>query len=179
MRWLILIVLLCPTFSLQAQEPATPSALLDALAEAPDTAAAAGLEVRISRQWLQSGGATVAMLLNHAAQNLAGNDAEDARADVEAAEALAPDNLEVIHYRALARYHKGDVAGAYRDLEEVLSREPRHFAAWRSLSEIAEAQGNLKAAFAAWQKLIALDPKTKDGAAHLEDLRRRVEGEKS
>lgn len=179
MRWLILIVFLSLTSAVRAQEPPTASGLLDALAEAPDTAAATGLEARISRQWLQSGGATVAMLLGHAAQNLAGNDAEDAMEDVQAAEALAPDNLEVIHYRALARYHKGDVAGAYRDLEAVLSREPRHFAAWRSLSEIAEAQGNLKAAYAAWQKLIALDPKTKDGAEHLEDLRRRVEGEKS
>jgi tetratricopeptide (TPR) repeat protein len=179
MRWLVMIALLSSSVAVLAQEVPASSALLDALAEAPDTAAASGLEARISRQWLQSGGATVAMLLNHAAQNIGDNDAEDAMQDVAAAEALAPDNIEVVHYRALARYHQGDVAGAYRDLEAVLSREPRHFLAWRSLSEIAEAQGNLKAAFAAWQKLIELDPKTKNGAAHLEDLRRRVEGEKS
>jgi tetratricopeptide (TPR) repeat protein len=179
MRWLILIALFYPAAALRAQDAAVLSGLFDALAQAPDTAAATGLEARISLQWLQSGGATVAMLLNHAAQNLAANDIEDATGDVEAAEALAPDNLEVIHYRALARYQRGDVAGAYRDLEAVLSREPRHFAAWRSLSQIAEAQGNLKAAYAAWQKLIEIDPKTDGGAAHLEDLRHRVEGEKS
>ena len=187
MRWII--ALLCLTLAplAQAQDAAGPppadrqgvSALLDALADAQDTPAASGLEARIIRQWEQAGGPIVAMLLARSAHEIADDDAEEALADIDAALTLAPDNLETFHHRAMARYHKGDVSGAYHDLDEVLRREPRHFAAWRSLAEIAEAQGNHKAAYAAWQKLIALDPKTNGGAEKLEEFKRKVEGEKS
>jgi tetratricopeptide (TPR) repeat protein len=179
MRWLFLCVVLLVSAPAWAQDRQTLSGLLDALADAPDEAAAAGLETRILRAWEQAGGPMVAMLLQRSSTEIAHDDADEALADIDAAQVLAPDTLEIMHHRALARYHKGDVAGAYHDLEDVLRREPRHFAAWRSLSEIAEAQGNLKAAYAAWQKLVALDPKTKGGSEHLEELRRRVEGEKS
>jgi tetratricopeptide (TPR) repeat protein len=85
----------------------------------------------------------------------------------------------VLHQRALVRYQKGEIAAAYRDLQAVITREPRHFAAWRNLAEIAEAQGNLKAAYAAWQKLLELDPKLQDGEKKRDELRRKVEGERS
>jgi len=179
MRWFFLFVMLSMPAPAGAQERQTLSGLLDALAEAQDVAAATGLEIRILQAWDQAGGPMVAMLLQRASTEIAHDDADEALADIDAAQVLAPEALEILHHRALARYHKGDVAGAYRDLEDVLRRQPRHFAAWRSLSEIAEAQGNLKAAYAAWQKLIALDPKTKGGSEHLDELRRRVEGEKS
>ena len=179
MRWRLVCAMLSLSAPAGAQARLDVSGLLDALAEAQDAAAAAGLEARILRGWEQEGGPIVAMLLQRSSSEIAHDDADEALADIDAAQVLAPDALEILHHRALARYHKGDVAGAYHDLEDVLRHEPRHFAAWRSLSEIAEAQGNLKAAYAAWQKLIALDPKTRGGSEHLDELRRRVEGEKS
>ncbi len=186
MRWFIALLILSTAQLARAQDApaAAPDkqsvpALLDALAEAQDTPAATGLEARIARQWDQAAGPVVAMLLARSSQEIAEDDADEALADIDAALTLAPDNIEVFHHRAMARYHKGDVSGAYHDLDEVLRREPRHFAAWRSLAEIAEAQGNSRAAYAAWQKLIALDPKTKGGEQKLEELKRKVEGEKS
>ncbi len=119
------------------------------------------------------------MLLNHSSQELANNDLDDALADINAALELAPDSLDALHHRALARYQRGDVVGATRDLEEILRREPRHFPSWKTLADIAEAQGHLKSALAAWDKLLALDPKTKGGEEHVKDLRRKVEGERS
>ena len=188
MRWFLVLSILMSAPLAQAQEPspapAMPDkqslpALLDALADAQDTAAATGLEVRILRQWEQAAGPVVAMLLARSSHEIDADDANEALADIDAALTLAPENIEAFHHRAMARYHKGDVSGAYHDLDEVLRREPRQFAAWRSLAEIAEAQGNNRAAYAAWQKLMALDPKTKGGEQKLEELKRKVEGEKS
>ena len=181
MRKFALIVMLmgAPFLAVAQTTPPDIDQLLAALVEAPDTGAATGLEMRISRLWQQQAGPTAAMLLNRSTQELDTNDADGALADIDAALALAPTSLDALHRHALALYQKGDVAGATRDLEDILRREPRHFPSWRSLADIAEAQGHLKSAYAAWQKLIALDPKTKGGAEKLTDLRRRVDGERS
>jgi Tfp pilus assembly protein PilF len=153
--------------------------LLTALAEAPDSGAATGLESRINRIWQQQAGPTAAMLLNRAARELEANDADSAVTDIDAALVLAPDSLDAQHRRAVARYQQGDVAGATRDLQVILRREPRHFPSWKTLADIAETQGRLKSALAAWERLIVLDPKTQGGAEHVADLRRKVEGERS
>ena len=61
----------------------------------------------------------------------------------------------------------------------MLRREPRSFAALRSLSDIAAAREDWKAAYAAWQKLLEVDPKTPNGTARLQDLKRRALGEEA
>jgi Tfp pilus assembly protein PilF len=179
MQVLVLVLALCLPLLAHAETRPDLDQLLAALAEAPDTAAATGLEQRIARLWQQQAGPTAAMLLGRSAQELAAKDVDDALADIDAALTLAPGSLDALHHRALARYEQGDVAGATHDLEEILRREPRHFPSWHSLAEIAEIQGHTRAALAAWEKLMALDPKTRGGAEHLKDLRHRVEGEES
>ena len=57
---------------------------------------------------------------------------------------LQPDVAEAWHQRALARYHAGDVNGAIRDLEETVRLEPRNFAAFRTLADIADCAGGLE-----------------------------------
>lgn len=153
--------------------------LLGALSEATDPAAAAGLEVRIEKAWQLAGGPTAALMLNAAARHLQSGDGEAALADADAALTLSPDLTEAFYRRGAARYQRGDVAGAYHDLEETVRREPRHFAAWRLLSEIADAQGNSRAALAAWRQLLALDPQTEDADKKLQELTRKVQGEAS
>ena len=90
---------------------------------------------------------------------------------------LAPDVAEAWHQRAIARYHSGDVTGAIRDLEETVRLEPRDFAALRTLADIATAREDWKGAYAAWQKVMELDPKTPGGDARLRELKRHAVGE--
>ncbi len=79
--------------------------------------------------------------------------------------------------RAIAKFELGDPRGAIRDIEESLTREPRNFAAFRTLARIAESRQDWKGAYAAWQKLLEIDPKTSGGAEKLKDLKRRALGD--
>ncbi len=64
-----------------------------------------------------------------------------------------------------------------RDIEETLHREPRFFPAFRTLAGIAESRQDWKGAYAAWTKLLEIDPKTPGGAEKLKDLKRRAFGD--
>jgi predicted TPR repeat methyltransferase len=90
---------------------------------------------------------------------------------------MDPDLIEAWRGRATARLHSGDATGAIRDLQEVIKREPRDFAAWQELSRIAESRSDWHAAYAAWQKLLEIDPKTPGGQDRLKELRRHAIGE--
>jgi len=90
---------------------------------------------------------------------------------------LDPNLAEAYHQRAIARYHTGDTEGAIRDLEATLTREPRDFAALRTLSEISAAREDWKGAYNAWTKLLEIDPKTPGGEDRLKELKRKAFGE--
>ena len=79
--------------------------------------------------------------------------------------------------RALARFEAGDIKGAWRDIQEALQREPRHFGALQALSTIAEKQGNWAGALAAWKQVLAIDPHTEGAERRLKDLTKHAEGE--
>jgi len=151
--------------------------LLTALPMAPNEAAAARLEARISELWQRSAGPTAALLMGRAARHLQGNEASQSVQDYDAVLALEPDFTDAFAKRAVARYQSGNVTGAVADLEQAVKQEPRQFNAWRALSDIAADQQHWPQALAAWKKLLEIDPQTADGAKHLKELIVKVEGE--
>jgi tetratricopeptide (TPR) repeat protein len=92
---------------------------------------------------------------------------------------LDPNLAEAYHQRARARFAAGDVPGAIADIEQTLKHEPRDFAALRTLAAIAESRKDWKGAYAAWQKLLAIDPMTAGGEDKLKDLRRLALGDET
>jgi len=88
------------------------------------------------------------------------------------------DPIEAQH-RAIARFGAGDTPGAIADLQATLQHEPRSFAAFQTLSAIAEARKDWKGAYEAWQKVMEIDPKTPGGEERLKDLRRHALGEEA
>ncbi|HVC59667.1 MAG TPA: hypothetical protein VND19_04790 [Acetobacteraceae bacterium] len=166
-----------------AQSPgekrAATNQLLDALKNAPSEAAAAPLELRIRELWATAGTPAVTLLMSRGLRELhAGADA-DAIEDFGDAITLDPTLAEAYHQRAVARYQAGDTAGAIADLEATVRREPRDFAAFETLSRIAEASEDWKGAYAAWQKVIEIDPKTPGGEDRLKELKRKAFGEET
>lgn len=153
--------------------------LLTGLGVAPNDEIAARMESRAAQIRMKAGGPAAAMLLSRGTRNLQSGDATGAVQDFDAALALAPDFTEAFSRRAFARYEAGDVSGSFHDLAEAVSREPRDFIAWRTLSTIAETQGNLSGALWAWKKLLEVDPHTADAQKRLKELTRRVEGDES
>ncbi len=186
LRVLVLLACLAPASlaPAAAQSPAQSQArkvlldhLLDTLRNAQSEAEAAPIEARLKEVWLEQASAATTLLLARGARDLGAGSNQDAVDDLDAAVTLDPAIPEVWHRRAVARFQLGDWRGAVRDIEEALKREPRYFPAFRTLATIAESRQDWKGAYAAWQKLMELDPKTQGGAERLKDLKRRALGD--
>jgi tetratricopeptide (TPR) repeat protein len=178
--WFV-IASLCLCGIAHAQTPAERRAavdhLLDALKAAPDERTAAGLEAQLEQFWLRSGSPAVTLLMSRGLRSLQAGQDDEAVGSFSDAITLQPDVGEAWHQRALARYHAGDLNGAIRDLEETVRLEPRNFAAFRTLADIAAAREDWKGAYVAWQKLMEIDPKTPGGEERLRLLKRKAVGE--
>ena len=151
--------------------------LLEALKGAPNPQAASMLEDQLQQTWLRSGTAAVTLLMSRGLRLAQAGQDDDAVETFSDAITLQPDVAEAWHQRAVTRYHAGDVTGAVRDLQETLRLEPRDFSAFRTLADIAAAREDWKGAYAAWQKVLELDPKTAGGEERLRVLKRKAVGE--
>lgn len=180
---LLAVLLLLPAVTAMAQSQAEKKKTLDqgfeALKLAPSEEVAGALEARIRRMQLEAGTAAVTLLMSRGLRELSGGQYDDAIEAFTDAIALDPDLSEAYHQRAIAKFKAGDSLGAVRDLEEALRREPRSFGALRTLTEIAAAREDWKSAYAAWEKLLEIDPKTPNGQERLKDLKRRAFGQEA
>ena len=166
-----LLLAVLATVPARAEEPSLDQ-MLGALKAAPDERSAGLLENEIKSRWQSAASPAVKLLLSRAMRELGENAPGDAVDSFDAALDLSPDLLEGWRGRALARARMGDSAGAVRDLQEAVRREPRDFAAFQELSHLAEGRGDLDGAVLAWRKVLELDPKSPEGAARLRSLQR-------
>lgn len=182
-RGLLLALLLAPPVLAHAQSPAEKHAaankLLDALKNAPSEEAAEPLETQIRQLWATGGTPAVTLLMSRGLRELHAGAMDDAIEDFGDAITLDPTLAEAYRQRAVARYQAGDTAGAIADLQATVQREPRDFAAFETLSKIAEAREDWKNAYAAWQKVMDIDPKTPGGDDRLSELKRKAFGEET
>jgi len=177
LRWAALLVLLVgPAFGQTKPNP-TLDGLLTALRAAPNEEAAAALEAQVRAQWVEAASPALRLLLVRGTRELNDGQAGDAADSFDAALDLDPDLIEGWRGRAQARARLGDATGAVWDIQEVLRREPRSFAALQDLSRMAEARSDWRGALVAHQKLLEIDPRTPGGQARLRDLRRRALGD--
>lgn len=180
-HWLLCVLplLAAPAFAeTRAQaEQGQLDRLFTALRAAPDEATAAMLETRIRHIWRAQASPAVALLMSRGDRDVAHDATGDAVADFDAALDLAPDYADGYAHRAIAHAAGGNLAGAVRDIEQALQRDPRNFVALRTLSRVAEEQGNWRGALDAWRKALEIDPRMQGGAERLKMLRRKVEGE--
>jgi tetratricopeptide (TPR) repeat protein len=161
----------------QIDRHATAQRLLDALKSAPTESTAALVEAHVEELWASDGTPAVRLLLSRGMREMKAGANQDAIEDFGAAIVLQPDLPDPWQARAQAKYAAGDAPGAVADLSEAVKREPRDFAAYRMLADIAASRQDWKTAFAAWQRLVAIDPKTPGADARLKELRRKALGE--
>ncbi len=180
MRRLIPLLLLLPGMAF-GQAPADKRAeveqLLEALKAAPNAETADTLEERIQTLWIGGGTAAVTLLMQRGLRELAANAPEAAIQAFNDALILDPELPEAFHQRGIARFQSGDTPGAVADFKETLKREPRSFATWRTLADISAAREDWVGAFTAWKKVMELDPRTRNGAERLRELKRKAVGE--
>lgn len=153
--------------------------MLDALKEAPSEEVSGALEARLRKMQFEASTPAVTLLMGRGLRDISSGQYDDAVEVFTDALILDPNLPEAWHQRAVAKFRGGDVPGAVRDIEETLKRDPRSFAAFRTLTEIAVAREDYKAAYAAWQKVLEITPQTPGGAERLKDLRRKAFGQEA
>jgi Flp pilus assembly protein TadD len=86
---------------------------------------------------------------------------------------MNPDFMEAWNKRATVRYVLGDFNGSQDDINEVLSREPRHFGALSGLGLINIQRGDLENAIRAYEKVLQISPFSQDALGLLPELRKQ------
>ncbi len=171
------LLALCAILLGAAAPPDKAAPLLDALKLAPTEQQSAALETQITLVWRTQVTPAVQLLLEHAAAAMSHQDRATAIGDLDAALDLQPDQPDLWRLHGEARFANGDDAGAFADLAQALSREPRFFPALADLSQFAEAREDYPRALEAWQRFLEIDPKAAHGPGRLEALQRRVSGQ--
>ncbi|HWJ70763.1 MAG TPA: tetratricopeptide repeat protein [Sphingobium sp.] len=83
---------------------------------------------------------------------------DEAIADFDKAQALAPADVWPIANRAITRFWKGDIAAAARDLDAAAALDPKNAVLWRARGLMAEQAGQWAEAIIAYGKALESEP---------------------
>jgi tetratricopeptide (TPR) repeat protein len=150
--------------------------LFDALKAAPDAEIAKQVENRIWAIWLASGSDTADLLMSRVKAAI---EAKDTRLAIQLLDSIIevkPDYIEAWNRRATLFFAMKDYGRAMADIQEVLSREPRHFGALAGLGMILEELGENKQALEAYRKALAINPHMQRIPEQVKALAEKVEG---
>jgi tetratricopeptide (TPR) repeat protein len=160
--------------------PANPQieSLFIQLAKTSSDEDAKPIEEQILTLFLESGSASVDLLMTRAAAALAGGDIDTARKLLDAVTEIAPGYAEGWHQRGKLQAVAGDDEGAIISLQKAVTINPRQFAAMAELGAILEEYGDKRDALAMLRKAMAIDRHFAGLDHEVQQLSRDVEGEK-
>ena len=150
--------------------------LFGALKAAPDEASAKHVEARIWAIWLQTPSDTAALLMSRAKAAMDAKQPDVALKLLDALIKLRPDYIEAWNRRATLYYLQNDYSRSLADIEQVLSREPRHFGALAGLGMIMQDLGDDRRALDAFRKALAVNPHLERVPELVKTLTEKVEG---
>ena len=152
--------------------------LFQRLATAASPAEAEALRAQIRSLWFQSGSPTIDLLLARDEQAALAHDQTSRRRLLEAATHLMPDATEAWNRRAQLDYSEQRISDAVADLGHVLGLEPRQFDALEGLASMMQEAGRNDLALKALRQLKTIDPNSANIQSEIDDLARKVEGQK-
>jgi tetratricopeptide (TPR) repeat protein len=150
--------------------------LFGALKAAPDEASAKHVEARIWAMWMQTPSDTAALLMTRAKAAMDAQNVDVALKLLDSVVKLRPDYVEAWNRRATLYYLKNDYVHSMEDIQQVLSREPRHFGALAGLGMIMQDIGDDKRALDAFRKALAVNPFLEKVPELVKTLSEKVEG---
>jgi tetratricopeptide (TPR) repeat protein len=150
--------------------------LFEALKVAPDARAAQMVESRIEAMMLQSGSDTADLLMVRARSVIEAKDYDLSLQLLDSIIELSPDFTEAYAQRATVHFLKKDIYRSVADLQVVISREPRHFAAYAGLAVILQDLGDDKRALDAFRRAMQVNPHIKGVQQIIKRLEVKVEG---
>jgi Flp pilus assembly protein TadD len=152
--------------------------LYDRLRMAETEERAAPVMEAIERLWLQSGSATVDLLMERALISMRGKQYDLAVTLLKHVVETAPDYPEGWNQLAVALFRKEDYRAAVLPLQRALLLEPRHYKAVEGLGVLMRELGDKRAALAAYRRALLLNPSSKAARDAAGELAREVEGQR-
>src|SRR3954464_1788226 len=150
--------------------------LFGALKAAPDEASAKHVEARIWALWMQTPSDTAALLMTRAKAAMDAKQTDVALKLLDAVVKLRPEYVEAWNRRATIYYLQNDYTHSRADIEQVLSREPRHFGALAGLGMIMQDLGDDRRALDAFRKALAVNPHLERVPELVKALTEKVDG---
>lgn len=180
MRFAALLLAACALAPVAAADQKDPrlDELFKALSETRSEQAAAPIEEEIWRIWNEAKSPTTALLLDRSSSVAEAGDLDTALTLLDTLIALDPDFAEGWATRATLRVMREETDEAVKDIEHALALEPRHFAALAGLGQIMVGLGNDKAALAAFDAALRINPSLGEIRTQAEALRRKVSGQR-
>ncbi len=150
--------------------------LFGALKAAPDEASARHVEARIWALWMQTPSDTAALLMTRVKAAMDAKQMDVALKLLDAVVKLRPEYVEAWNKRATLYYIQNDYTRSLEDIEQVLSREPRHFGALAGLGMIMQELGDERRALDAFRRALAVNPHLDKVPELVKTLTEKVEG---
>ncbi|HEY3636659.1 MAG TPA: hypothetical protein VGK90_00810 [Rhizomicrobium sp.] len=152
--------------------------LFGQLAKAGSAEDAKPIEEQILALFLESGSASVDLLMTRAATALSASDPDTAQQLLTAVTKVAPGYAEGWHQRGKLQALAGDDEGAIVSLQKAVTLNPRQFAAMTELGSILVDYGDKRDALKILRKAQTLDRNFPGIDREVQQLSREVEGEK-
>ena len=134
------------------------------------------LEATIRHVWSRSNQPEVERMMKWASAALHGGDLPTAFHLLDQIVIKAPTLVAAWNMRATLHYAQDDYAAALADIAVTLTLEPRHFGAWAGLGLIMREMGQERAALAAFETALDLNPHLSDLHDDVNQLRNQVIG---
>jgi tetratricopeptide (TPR) repeat protein len=151
--------------------------LFEKLKQAENANAAKVIANDIERILERSGSATADLIYSRAKEAMVAKDFDLALDLFDYTISLKPSWAEPYHRRAVIHFVLKDQDAAFRDIREVLVREPRHFHALAGLGGILRQLGNAKGAYRAFTRALEIHPHFDDLKESVEKMRPEIEGQ--
>jgi tetratricopeptide (TPR) repeat protein len=150
--------------------------LLGALKVAPTKEAARHVEGRIWALWSRTTSDTTQLLMTRAKTAADAKNYDLSIKLLDSIIKLKPDYVEAWNRRATIYYVQNRYQESLADIREVLTREPRHFAALAGLGMIMQELGDDARALAAYRQALAINPHIERIPDRVKALTEKVEG---
>jgi tetratricopeptide (TPR) repeat protein len=132
---------------------------------------------QIWRLWLDSGSATVDLLMQWSAKAIQDHKYNVALDFLNQVIALDPKYAEGWNQLATVYFLTNDYPKAMADIDRTLQLEPRHFGALAGLAQLMEETGHKKRALEAYEKILAIYPMMRSAQAKVEALSQELAGQ--
>lgn len=147
------------------------------LAEADTPEAAERIAREIQLMWMESGSATVDVLMSRAGKAIQADDHALALDLLDVVVILKPSFAEGWNRRATVHYMREDFGKSLVDIERTLALEPRHWGALSGLAIIQRRLGFKEEALGSFKRALEVNPGLENATKAINDLEKDAEGE--